>query len=83
MLRVAKKVQSVEKTGASNTIKKEFTDWNQAVGISNPNTLRLMYYSVYKVRELPACSKPAQKNTQNRTMMIITQVRSFSSLVRG
>ena len=70
-------------TGASKIINNGLTDWNQDVGTSHPNNERSTNLSVYNVKELPACSNPAQKKTTKQVKMTITAVRCFSFFVKG
>src|SRR5688572_215576 len=77
---VAKLIQSEETTGAKATMNNGLTDWNHEVGISQPKTTRSIKRSVYKLREEPACSKPAQKKITKTVSTRITAIRSVSSL---
>ena len=73
----------LETAGASKIINNGLTDWNQDVGTSHPKTERSTNLFVYSVKELPACSNPAQKKTTKQVKMTIAVVRFFSFFVKG
>ena len=60
-----------------------FTDWNQEVGISQPETIRSTLLLVYRFIRPPACSKAAQKKMEKSTKTPITSIRSTSMRLTG
>jgi hypothetical protein len=58
----------------------ELTDWNHAVGNSQPPRLRLTMLSARKVNELPACSKNIQNMTLKAKMISMAITRSRATL---
>src|ERR1044072_6225142 len=58
--RLPRRIQAQAKTGASATRKKEFMDWNQPAGNSQPKTTRRVKRWAKRLRLEPACSKAPQ-----------------------
>src|SRR4051812_46163048 len=82
-LELASLTHNADTSGAKSTMNNGLSDWNQETGTVQPNTLRSTKSFVYRVNELPACSKPAQKKTTKQVMIMITHVRCFSLRVNG
>ena len=62
--RLPRLIQSEAKKGDNIIMKIELIDWNQAVGISKLTTSRLVKSLVKRLRDDPACSKPAQNRIE-------------------
>src|SRR5690625_3353455 len=69
--------------GARVMMNNGFNDWNHDAGTVKPKISLFTNDSVYNVKELPACSKPAQKNTTKQAIIKTAFVRCISPLVSG
>src|SRR5690625_3257097 len=69
--------------GARVMMNNGFNDWNHDAGTVKPKISLFTNDSVYNVNELPACSKPAQKNTTKQAIIKTALVRCFSLFVSG
>ena len=62
--RLPRLIQSEAKKGDNIIMNIELIDWNQAVGISKFATSRFVKSLVKRLRDDPACSKPAQNRIE-------------------
>src|SRR5260221_6046802 len=74
--RFAIPTQSAAKNGARIKIKRELTDWNHVVGISNPRTFRSVKSRANRLSEVGACSN-ADQNMAANTKQITIKLTGF------
>src|SRR6266498_12140 len=80
--RFPSRIQRAPKTGARRIRKIELTDCRKEAGISQPRIIRLVKRTAKRLKEEPACSKPAQNRTAAMKKTKITTIFFFSAVVR-
>src|SRR5690554_733406 len=80
LFRLESAIHKEENMGAKRIINKGFTDWKTDVGMVIPKISLFTFISVKNMIELPACSKKAQKVIEKKARIMITQIRSRSTL---
>src|SRR6185312_695976 len=73
----ARATQIHANTGASVMTKNDSADCSHSVGTSQPNTVRLVKSCANRLRDVGACSNPAQKIVAKTNRTTITATRFF------